>query len=98
MSIFEWPLKTGFTVLFFADKMKPVIENLPTDIVYRDAMEKVKFPLPSFSDNFGLKKTSASNHIQPDDIISESLNVTYTAEDFEGNVEAQTVIIEVIGK
>ena len=77
--------------------MKPVIENLPPDIVYRDAMEKANFSPPSFSDNFGLKQTSASDHIQPDDIVSESLNVTYTAEDFEGNVEIQTVIIEVIG-
>ena len=75
-----------------------MIENLPSSmIVFRKAMEKVNVS-PGFSDNVGLKHTSASSHIQPDDIISESLNVTYTAEDFEGNVETQTVIIEVIGK
>ena len=75
-----------------------MIENLPSSmIVFRKAMEKVNVS-PRFSDNVGLKHTSASNHIRPDDIISESINVTYTAEDFEGNVETQTVIIEVIGK
>ena len=62
-------------------------------------MDRANFSAPIYNDNFGVKSaTDPSNRIQSNDIVTESVNITYEAVDFEGNVETAIVVIQVIGK
>lgn len=89
-----------FTVLIidhFTDTTKPVIHNLPSGTIYKDIMDPVSLPVPYYTDNFGVRKTKATHPIRSGDVITRSLTVAYTAEDYDGNNATGDIVIEVIG-
>ena len=91
-------MNSGFIILL-TDQTAPEISNLPTEpVVYRDRMEMANVNAPVFQDNFAVKQTEASQSIQSTDIIANSMIVTYTATDFDGNEQTAAVNIQVIGK
>ena len=61
-------------------------------------MDVADFIAPSFTDNFGVKSISVSDVFRSTDIVTERKNVTYTAEDYDGNVAYASVVIEIIGR
>ena len=61
-------------------------------------MDEANFNAPSYTDNFGVKLTTATDHFKSTDIVTGSKTVTYTAEDFDQNIASASVVIEVIGR
>lgn len=62
-------------------------------LFYVDKMEATKFDLPTASDNSGLVKnvTVMPYNFKPGTVVSEDVNVTYTAVDNSGNSATCTV-------
>lgn len=84
-------------LVHLTDTTKPVIHSLPSETIYKDIMIPVSLPVLSYTDNFGVSKTTASDPIRPGDITTDSITITYTAEDYDGNVAMGNIVIEVIG-
>ena len=61
-------------------------------------MDVANFNAPSYTDNFGVKLTTATDHFMSTDIVTESKTITYEAEDFDQNTATASVVIEVIGR
>lgn len=69
-------------------------------LFYVDKMEATKFDLPTASDNSGLVKnvTVMPYNFKPGTVVSEDVNVTYTAVDNSGNSATCTVSFIIKGR
>lgn len=80
-------------MFFFIDVTPPKFSNCPNMRFYVDKMEVINFVVPTASDNSGLVKNVPvmPYNFKPGTVVSEDVNVTYTAVDNSGNSATCTI-------
>lgn len=82
-----------FFVVLILDVTPPKFLNCHTMLFYVDKMEAATFVVPTALDNSGLVKnvTVMPYNFKPGTVVSEDVNVTYTAVDNSGNSATCTI-------
>lgn len=86
--------------VFLIDVTPPKFLNCRAMPFYVDKMKVTNFVVPTATDNSGLVKnvTVMPNNFKPGTVVSEDVNVTYTAVDNSGNSATCTISFIIKGR
>ncbi|WAQ95238.1 FBP1-like protein [Mya arenaria] len=80
-----WSGNLGNVLPTCEDIREPTYDACQTEPQTAFKMQSADFKVPTFSDNFAILSVSKSGLARPGDVLTSNENVSYTANDFNGN-------------